>query len=558
MKSEYRSKLRNKAVMACTLFALFLSLLIGGLGYYRYKVSIEQSYENYAHTLISIILSKIDIRSLEKTIKTGIKDEAFDRLQDEFNHVKENSDAQYIYMFYYPDGAGQGTIAYAMTGYTQKELLYEPDTIDYLGYIAEEEDFGGEFRRRMQESIAENDTEIRYLDNKTQVSHGLGSSVEYMKTAYRMIRNENGELIAVLCADISMTRIYNDLQLYLFSVVTGAAAAAVIFLALFIYIMNRQVIRPIKTIAERAQDFVKQSYNVSDPSQFHFEEIQTRTRDEIQSLAESLNHTMKELIHYMVDMKKMSASQERISAELDVAKQIQLNLYPNTFPAYPERKEFDIYAKLESARGAGGDFYNFFFTDNTHLCMMLGSVYGSGIPATMFAAITTTVMKNYAMLGYLPARILSETNNQVSNHNEAELSACVFLGIIDLVSGRLEYVSAGDIASLIKKSGQAFEQLPDKKGICLGSMENVPYFQQSVYLVQGDMLFLYSPGMSETTDERGNVYSDNYIIEQLNRITKQEIGLERIAGIISEDIGSFRGGRTRERDNTMMMVRYYG
>ncbi|MFT4106960.1 MAG: SpoIIE family protein phosphatase [Lacrimispora sp.] len=558
MKSGRRSKLSNKAIAFCTLFALFLSLLIGGVGYYRYSVSIEESYENYARTLISIISEKIDTGHLEASIKTGIKDAAYDALQQELNHVKENSDAQYIYMICYPEGVEQGTLAYVMTGYTPEELLYESDTISYLGDIAETEDFGEEFRRQMQESVAQNDTEIRYIDNSTQVAQGSGNFVEYMKTAYKPIRNESGELISILCTDISMTRIYNNLHSYLVSVAVGAVIVVVVFLALFLFVMNRQVLGPIKMIAEQADDFVKQSYAVSDPSQFQFQEIQTRTRDEIQSLAESLNHTMKELIHYMVDMKTMSVTQERISAELDVAKQIQLNLYPCTFPAYPERSEFDIYAKLEFAKGAGGDFYNFFFTDSTHLCMMMGSVSGSGIPAIMLAAITTTIMKSYAQLGYLPARIMAETNNQISNNNRAELNVSAFLGILNLVSGKLDYVNSGDMIPLIKKSGQVFEPLPNKKGIRLGSMENVPYFQQSVRLVQGDMLFLYSPGVAEASDERGNVYSDSCVTEQMNEITKQEIGLERIIGVMSEDIRKFQGRQPQEQDHTMLMIRYYG
>lgn len=551
-------KLKNKAMLACTLFALFLSFFIGSQGYYRYKMSIEESYENYARTLVSILSGKIDAKELEETIKTGKTGWAHEALQSQLNQIKEHSNVQYLYMIYYPKGPAEGTIAYVMTGYTQEELLYEGDTIRYLGDIASEEDFGEEFRRQMQAEIANKERDIRFLDNKTQVAGGLGGSAEYMKTAYRLIWNQQGELVSILCADISMTRIYNDLQSYLAAVVIGAVLAGSIFLALFLFVINRQVIVPIKTIAERARDFVKQSYSVSDPSQFQFEEIRTRTKDEIQSLAESLNHTMKELIRYMVDMKTLSADQQRIWAQLDVARQIQLNLYPYTFPAYPERKEFDIYARMESAQGAGGDFYNFFFTDQSHLCVIAGSVYGGGIPATMFAAITTTVMKNLAKLNYPPARILAETNNQISNNNQAELSACAFLGILDLAEGNMEYVSAGELCPLIKKPGKGFESLSGKKGIRLGSMENVPYFQQTVSLAQGDMLFLYSPGVSETADERGNLYSDNSVMEQMDRITRQEISLEQITKRLSEELDRFRGGQGKEQDETMLILRYYG
>lgn len=558
MKSRYRSKLRNKAIAICSLFALSLSLLIGGFGYFEYRQSIEESYQNYAGTLVDIIAGKIDVPALAAVIESGVRDAAYDALQDEVNQIKMNSDAEYIYMISYPNGIGPGTIAYVMTGYTPEELLYEAETIRYLGDIAEDEDFGGEFRSQMLEHITGDTSEIRYFNNQTKVAQRTGSQTEYMMTAYRPVRNSSGELVCILCTDISMTRIYNNLHSYLMSMAVGAAVIVIVFLSLFLIVMNRQVIRPIKLIAERADDFVKQSHDVSDPAKLNFQAIQTRTKDEIQTLAESLNHTMKALIQYMIDMKTLSSDQERVAAELDVAKEIQRNLYPCVFPAFPERKEFEIYTKLEPVRGAGGDFYNFFFTDKNHLCMMIGCVSDSGIPTTMFAAITTTIMKSYAQMGYSPARIMAETNNQISNNNRAELDVSAFIGIINLESGRLTYVSAGDMTPLIKISGQAFEPLPHKKGIRLGAMEHVPYFQQSVGLVQGDMLFLYTAGVPETMDERGNLYTDSYIREQINEITKKEISLEHMIGTMSKNVAAFRGDQIQEQDYTMLMFRYYG
>lgn len=553
-----RGKLKVKVIGACTLFAVVLSFLIGSLGYTRYKADIEESYQNYISTIVSVASGMIDVEKLEKTIETGETDGAFETLQLQLNNLKENSDAQYIYMLYYPNGVEDGELAYVMNGYTLYEITYEADTISYLGDIAGPEDFGEDFRSDVKVGLAEGDSEIRFIDNKTEVAGGMIGEVEYVKTAYLPIRSQSGELVSVLCADISMTRIYNSLQSYLLSVAAWTVLVVIVFLIIFLVVMNSQVLRPIRQIAEKANDFVRQSYEISDPSELHFEPIKTRTKDEVQILAESLNHTMNELIRYMGDIRQMSARQEKIAAEVNVAREIRLNLYPHVFPAFPERREFDIYAELTSAAGAGGDFYNFFFTDASHLCLMAGSVSGQGIPSTMFAAITTTVMKNYAKLGYPVSRVAAETNNQVSSGNLAELTAEVFLGLLDLNSGRLDYITAGDMKPLLKTAGEDFVPLAVKPGIRLGSMENVPYVQQSVQMVQGDMLFLYTSGAANVQDDKGNVYSDAYVEEQINRVRQQEIEPGRMVAAMEEDLDRFRNGKEQEQDRTMLLLRYYG
>lgn len=552
---EGRNRLKIKVAAACTLFAVTLGVLIGGLGYIRYRKDVEESYENYISTIVRTVSGQMDVEKLARTIRTGEKDEAFAALQAGINNLKENSDAQYIYMFYYPNGTEADDLAYVINGYTEYELKYESDTISYLGDPAGLEDFGEEFRRELKEGIAENDSEVRFIDNVTQVA---GGGLEYVKTAYLSVWDKEGSLIGVLCADISMTHIYNRLQSYLISVALGMLGVVTVFLFLFLFVMNRQVLRPIRQIAGQTDDFVRQSREVSDPSKLYFKEIECRTKDEVQMLAESLNHMMGELIRYMVDLRQMSAKQEKIAAEVGVAREIRMSLYPHVFPAFPERSEFDIYANLTSAAGAGGDFYNFFFTDSNHLCFLAGSVSGLGIPSAMFAAITTTVMKNFAGLGYPASRVMAETNNQVSSGNQAGLTAEVFFGRVDLAAGRMEYAAAGDMKPLLKTSGEGFAPLKVRSGIRLGSMENVPYVQGSVELYQGDMLFLYTGGVADSRDKKGNVFSDVYVMEYINRITGREIDPARMVTAMEEELKRFRGGEEPKKDHTMLLFRYYG
>lgn len=286
--------------------------------------------------------------------------------------------------------------------------------------------------------------------------------------------------------------------------------------------------------------------------------IEVRTENEIGQLAMAFQDMTVELKNYMEHLQSMAASQERIATELNVARQIQMNMLPDRFPAFLDRADFDIYAVIHPVDEGGGNFYDFFLADKTHFCMVLGDVSGSGIPTTLFAVITKTHIKNYAQLGYQTDRILAETNNQLSRTNDAALTVSVFIGIIDLQTGVFQYTSAGQAAPLWKHSGKDLEFLPVKEYFALAHMENVPYGRQFVRLTQGDMLFLYTRGVSETEDGKGNEYTEEYLREYLSSVTKHQFALKDIADSIQADRERFSGGTQQNKDSTVMMFRYFG
>lgn len=543
---------------SCALFAVILSVLIGGLGYYRYQVNMEARYEAYAGTLLSIASDSMDREAIYRSIRTGDEDREYLRFQEELNRMKKDSEARYIYMIYYPEGPEAFSLCYAVTAYTEEELAAEEETIKHLGDLAGETDFTEEMRSAMKKSIDENAGEVRFIDNNTEVAGRFLNAVEYVKTAYQPIFLENGTLVGVLCLDISMTDIYDSLRSYLFAVAAGTVFLAIVFLVLFLTVLNRQVIRPVKKLAESADDFVGQSRYLNDPSEFHFQRVEVKTGDEMELLSDRLGHMTSEIIRYMVDMQTVAAAKERIAAELQVARQLQLGLCPCQFPAFPERDEFDIYSEIRFAGEAGGDFYNFFLIDADHLCVTAGTVSGIGIPATMMAAVTATLIKSCARLGYVPSRIFSETNNQISRDNRAELGVSAFLGILELSTGKFDFVSAGELDALYKTAGKKFEELKGKKGIRLGAMENISYSQSSLHMVQGDFLLLGTTGIKETSDLKGNIYSGEVVKERMDELTGKEVRLERMCGALLDDVDEFRGEEERGRDYTVVALRYFG
>lgn len=288
------------------------------------------------------------------------------------------------------------------------------------------------------------------------------------------------------------------------------------------------------------------------------QKITVQSQDEIGQLADAFQNMTGELREYMKNMQTMTADRERMTAELNVAKQIQMNMLPMQYPAFPERSEFDIYAQVRPSDEGGGNFYDYFMVDKTHLCMVVGDVTGSGIPTTLFAVITKTHIKNYAQLGYQPDRILAETNNQLSYKNDAGLTVSVFVGIVDLQTNVMQYINAGQMTPLWKNSGGDFTFLKTKSCFALANMENVPYLMQSVRLSQGDMIFMHTQGVPEVEDSKGNQYTQEYLYEHLNLLVKHRYEISDLLDGLWEELDHFSGGKKQKKDNTILLFRYFG
>lgn len=353
-----------------------------------------------------------------------------------------------------------------------------------------------------------------------------------------IVKNANG------ITDIVQKSIQKSIVFFLISIAIGAVCVVIVttFVAGSFVEPIRQLMQQVKVVG---------SGDLS-------HEIEVKSKDEIGQLADSFNMMTTELREYMDNVQRMTVDKERMTAELNVAKQIQLNMLPTEFPAFPNRRDFDIYATVHPVDVGGGNFYDFFMADKTHFCMVIGDVSGTGIPTTLFAVITKTHIKNYAQLGYHPERILAETNNQMSYKNDAGLTASVFVGIVDLQVGTMEYVNAGQMAPLWKHSGKDFEFLRAKSCFALGSMENVPYWKQSIILTQGDMIYMHTQGVASTVDRKDNEYTQEYLYEVLNALVKHEYELSDILNSIEEDLERFADGVQQPKDRTMLAFRFFG
>jgi len=284
-----------------------------------------------------------------------------------------------------------------------------------------------------------------------------------------------------------------------------------LFISLYLMYLRRNVIAPIKTVTNNASNFVKHGNKLSDDI------LQIKTGDEIEVLASSLYELEVDVNNYIDNLKKVTAEKERIGAELDVATKIQASMLPCIFPAFPDRVEFDIYASMLPAKEVGGDFYDFFLIDDTHLAVVVADVSGKGVPAALFMVIAKTLIKNNAQYGKTPKEIFETVNNQLCEGNEAGMFVTAFMGILEIGTGKFTYVNAGHNPPLIKKADGNYEWLITKPGFVLAGLESIRYRQDEIALEQGDTLYMYTDGVTEATNAENELFTDPRLLDVLNK-----------------------------------------
>ena len=194
----------------------------------------------------------------------------------------------------------------------------------------------------------------------------------------------------------------------------------------------------------------------------------------------------------------------------------QAGMLPGIFPAFPERKEFDIYASMDPVRRVGGDFYDFFFVDRDRLCLLIADVSGKGIPAALFMMASKIILADNAKSGKSPAQILQDTNEAICSNNPEGMFVTVWLGILDITTGVLTTANAGHEYPALMHAGGQFELFRDKHGLVVGGMPGMKYHEHSLQMHPGSKLFVYTDGVPEATDAENALFGTNRMLQALN------------------------------------------
>lgn len=527
MKKARRIRLQPKLLLGLVVMAAVLVGILAPSVAQLYRTRMEERYSELAFGQASVAADLIDGDKVEQYYRTGEKDEYYDEIHSYLLDAKEKMGLKYFYvvvpeaevMYYIWDAGVAGEDGVCDLG----------DTDAYYG--------GG--NELMHKAFAVN-AEQNILVTKNE-EYG------YLASAYVAILNGAGTPVALASIDISMDMI--DQQIRQFLVLTLCITFAVLLASVFAYYyyVRRILIRPLGTLHHAAMGLVESK--MEGLADFR---VEVDTGDELEDLADSFQYMVAELNEYIRDLSRVTAEKERIGAELDVARHIQASMLPCIFPAFPERHEFDIFASMNPAKEVGGDFYDFFLVDDDHLAVVMADVSGKGVPAALFMMISKTLLKSAAQSGLSPKAVLEKVNDQLCENNDAEMFVTVWLGILEISTGKMKCANAGHEYPAIMRKGGDFELFKDKHGFVLAGMEGARYREYELELHAGDRLVVYTDGVPEATNGANTLYGTDRMISALNGA--RDGSCRQMLEALHRDVDSFVDGADQFDDITMLCI----
>ena len=529
--------LRTKAVLGIISMSVIISATAVALSYRTYANTMDEHYMSLATDLAYTASEMVDTEKIQQYVNTLKQDEEYDNQLDILRRIQSANSVDCIYILEMRE--------------TETCTIMDTDPEMEFGHVDP-----------LVQPMSQEDDSLVYISNT--------GSYGWLCSAMVWMRDDSGHGYAVMCVDISMNDVMADrmdfLRVVLFVILLAMVAACVILVLL----VNRFVVNPINQVARAALQYVSDrrtsegrsastgvrriSTGEDGEERSAISKLNIRTGDEIQALSEAIKTMELEINEYIQDLTTVTAEKERIGAELNVATQIQADMLPRIFPAFPEREEFDVYATMNPAKEVGGDFYDFFLVDDDHLAVVIADVSGKGVPAALFMVIAKTLIKNHAQNQEAPGTVFTQTNEQLCEGNDAGLFVTGWMGVLEISTGKFVYVNAGHNPPLLKRAGGTFEWLKSRPGFVLAGMEGVRYRENTLQLEPGDRLYLYTDGVTEATNSHEELFGDERLQNALNEY--MDLPVEQFLPKIKECIDAFVGDADQFDDITMLALDY--
>ena len=536
-EKKNKFSLRKKLIIAVVILIVLISATISLNGYDTYKESIERLYNERGYVVGDLILNDIDPDDIARYADTFEPDDEYEPLFNYLNTVTKATGAAYIYIVVpYEDG---------MVRY-----IYDSSSVDDNGIHTMESSIGGTdpISAHYDEVMAAYNQAIRPDDYIVRHSPKYG----YLTSSILPVIDSDGDVCALLFVDTWMETLESECRRFILEVVGISLIFLIVFTLIYWNFMEKRVLHPFFKINKSVRNFIKNDAQVDDSLN------DIKTKDELEELAESLFKMENDLISYIENLKAVTAEKERIGAELNVATQIQADMLPSIFPAFPDRKELDIYATMDPAKEVGGDFYDYFFADDDHLALIIADVSGKGVPAALFMVIAKTLIKNrtQASKSMSPARILTDVNNSLCEGNEAGLFVTVWMAIIDIKTGKGKAVNAGHEHPAIRRKDGKYELIKYPHLPALAIMEGVQYKEREFELYPGDGIYVYTDGVAEATNISEELFGEERTLEALN--ADPGASPDVLLGNVKKAIDDFVGDAPQFDDITMLGFTYFG
>lgn len=312
------------------------------------------------------------------------------------------------------------------------------------------------------------------------------------------------------------------------------------------------LLQPLKKI----QQSIRSYSETKDSEATRADLAEVRPRNELGQLSEDVSNLTEEIDAYTDDIMRITSEKKRIETELDLAGRIQASMLPGIFPPYPDRNDFDIYATMDPAKEVGGDFYDFFLIDEDHLGLVMADVSGKGIPAALFMMASKIVIAQHAKAGKSPAQTLEDANGIIAGNNPMDLFVTVWLGVLEISTGKLTAANAGHEYPVLQNPDGGFELIKDKHGFVLGTMEGMKYKDYELQIEPGARLFLYTDGVPEATNAEKELFGTERMLAALNEVKDQPP--QEILQNVRSAVDGFVKDAEQFDDLTMLCLNYNG
>jgi len=360
----------------------------------------------------------------------------------------------------------------------------------------------------------------------------------------------------VIGADVDLAMVQRRLFSALKTSISIGAAMFALSMALGWLLVDR-IVGPLIRLTDFTRNMGQRNFQPDEREVAAMNAISRRRPDEVGSLAEAMTAMIARLQRYLKEMEQATAARERVEGELSAARDIQVGMLPRTFPPFPQRRDVDVFALLESAKHVGGDLYDYALIDEHRLFFVVGDVSGKGVPAALFMAMTTTLFKATALTARSTGEIMARVNTELSRDNAQEMFVTAFSGILDLRTGSVEYSDGGHEAPFVRRADGSVERLPKLKGMALGVIGDVPYGSARFQMAPGDALILFTDGVSEAANAADDLFTTDRI-EAALAAARPENTARRLAEGLAEDVRVFVGATPQSDDIAILVVRYEG
>lgn len=372
----------------------------------------------------------------------------------------------------------------------------------------------------------------------TSISTGRASFIYYAPI------KSNGWSVGVVFPEVEFAEDVDRIS----RIIVVLGAAGLLLLSIAVILIAGTITRPLQAMVHAAVEIGSGHFDVELPS--------VERGDEVGKLSKAFHLMRQSLKEYIARLTETTATKERMESELKIAHDIQMGILPKIFPPFPNRKEFDIFAVIKPAKEVGGDFYDFFQLDQDRICFVIADVSGKGVPASLFMAVTKTLIKATASREFTPGEILTRVNKELSSDNDSGMFVTIFLGILNALTGEVTFANGGHNPPLLIRRDEGVSFINSPPGLVVGALDDFVYSTDSLILRKGDAVFMYTDGVTEAMNAQSELFSEERLVECLSGLRDKPI--KAIVSGVDDCVQAYVKEEPQSDDITILLVEYRG